>query len=255
MPDFVLDEQKRPSMFPQDYIHATNTAILRTMSIPRIGELHRRIKNLHGQVFTIENAGKPHPGKLYVELDTLLFELKAISYLLSEYSSDSLEYEPSGDNPQGKRVDLRLGTDSESQLVEFKTTNPQVKEGRVPVEHFSANTLQADPMCYNWLSGARSHLLEYLVDAENKSLNYSGSQGAILCVYKNFYIEEDELEALWQFYLTGVPRADDAFGGMMQYEMNRKGLHFSNSITELWALSFPQYGFELHAEGSLRFRR
>ena len=139
--------------------------------------------------------------------------------------------------------------------VEFKTTNPRTKEDRIPVERFSADTPQANQMYYTWISSARSHLLEFLIDTEKKFLNYSVDHVSVLCVYKNFYAEEHELEFLWHFYVAGVPHSGDAFGAMMEYELRKKGFQFSRSIDQLWALSFPQYGFDLDVDGFLRLTR
>ena len=88
-----------------------------------------------------------------------------------------------------------------------------------------------------------------------KLLNYSGDKVGILCVYRNFYVEENELELLWHFYVTGEPDSGDAFGEMMEYELKRKGMEFSGSIDELWALAFPQYEFELEPNGFTRLTR
>lgn len=255
MGDIVLDELTRPSMFPREYVQGANSAMRQTRSIPRIGQLHGRIKEPYDRIHRDESSGGPYPGTLYVELDTFLFELKAISYLSSDASRHGFEYEPIGDDREGKTVDVQLVKDTTRYLVELKTTNPQARKTRIPVERFSADTLHANEMCYNWISSARSHLLEFLIDTESKLANYSGKRIGVLCAYKNFYVEEDELESLWHFYVTGVPHPGDTFGGMMQHEPQKKGIQFRGTIDELWALSFPQYGFELEADGFVRLMR
>lgn len=251
----ILNEMKCPRMFPQEYVQSTNTAIRQTSSIRRTCRLHNRIKELHDRIYEVESSGGPHPGTLYVELDTLLFELKAISYLLSRESRHGFEYEPIGDDRDGKTVDLRFFENAAQYLVEFKATNPKTRETRIPVEHFSSDTLHANPMYYNWISSVRSHLLEFLIDTDNKLANYSGKRVGVLCVYANFYVEDYELESLWHFYVTGTPQSGDAFGAMMKHELDKKCMLFSGSIDELWALSFPQYGFELEDDGFMRLTR
>ena len=255
MSEAILNELKRPRMLPQEYVQSTNTVMGQTSSIPRIGRLHSRIKKLYDLIYGIEFSGGEHPRALYVELDTLLFELKALSYLLSRNSRYDLEYEPIGDDRDGKTVDVKFLEDAMQYLVEFKATNPKTRETRIPVEHFSADAFHSNEMYYNWISSARSHLLEFLIDAENRLANYPGKFTGVLCVYKNFYVEEDELESLWHFYVTGTPHAGDAFGAMMEHELEKKGMRFSGSINELWALPFPQYGFELDDDGFMRFTR
>ena len=94
-----------------------------------------------------------------------------------------------------------------------------------------------------------------ICNTEEKLRNYSTSAITVLCVYKNFYIEEHDLEFLWHFYKKGQPHPGDALGGMMKYEAARKGMRFDGLIKELWALTFPQYGFELDEDkGFLRYR-
>ena len=255
MSDILLDERCYPSMFPQEYVRSVNTAIRETGGILRIGQLHNRIRELNNRICDAENSGNEHPGTLYVELDTLLFELKAISHILQRTSWSVVEYEPIGNERNGKTIDLKIVDDSSCNLIEFKVTNPRTRETRVPVEHFSADTLHANGMYYNWISSARGHLLEFLIATENKLANYSGNRNGVLCVYKNFYVEEDELESLWHFYVTGKPHPGDAFGGMMEHELQKKGLEFKGYIDELWALEFPQYGFEIEEGGFMRFAR
>lgn len=255
MAEVLLNENHIFSMFPVAYAQSTNEAILRTNHVRGIQKLYDRIKNLHERIYRIKDAGNPHPGGLYVELDTLLFELKAIAFFSGETSLHDFEYEPVGNDRKGKSVDLRFFEGGMQYLVELKATNPHTKESRIPVEHFSADTLHANPMYYNWISSSRSHLLEFLFDTEKKLSNYSDKHIGVLCVYKNFYIEEDELEALWHFYVTGTPHPGDAFGDMMQHELQRKGIEFGGSIDKLWALSFPQYGFDLLEDGFSRLHK
>ena len=75
MDDTFLDEQHTPSMFPEEYVQGANAAMLDTNEILRIGRLHTRVKELYDRIFGVESSGGPHPGTLYVEFDTLLFEL------------------------------------------------------------------------------------------------------------------------------------------------------------------------------------
>lgn len=255
MSETILDELKCPRMFPQEYVQSTNNAIRQTSSITRIGPLYSRIKVLHDRIYGVESSGSKHPGNLYVELDTLLFELKALLYLLNRNSRHDFVYEPVGENREGKTVDVKFLEDAVQYLMEFKATNPKTKKTQIPVEHFSSDTLHTNGMYCSWISSARSHLLEFMIDAEDKLANYPGHFTGVLCVYKNFYVEEDELESLWHFYVTGAPHPGDAFGAMMQHELNQKGMRFNGAIDELWALSFPQYGFELEDDGLMRFTR
>lgn len=255
MAEALLNENHTFTMFPFAYAQSTNEAMRKTMHLYGIRKLHSRIQDLHERIHQIKSADGPHPGSLYVELDTLLFELKAIAFFTGDTVRHDLEYEPAGNDRKGKSVDLGFVEGGMQYLVELKATNPQTKESRIPVEHFSANTLHANPMYYNWISSSRSHLLEFLIDTEKKLSNYSEKHIGVLCVYKNFYIEEDELEALWHFYVTGTPHPGDAFGDMMQHELQRKGIEFSGTIDELWALTFPQYGFDLQQDGFLRLHK
>lgn len=255
MYDFCINLSRKPQMFPDCYINEINNAFIRTRDIVGIDKLHHRIDDLYKRIYDCEVNKQIHPGALYVELDTLLFELKAIGFLISENPKNNLVYEPNGNYRNGKTIDFTFAEESKQFMIEFKATNPKTKELRIPKEHFSADTLEANPMYYNWISSVRSHLIDFLVDTEDKNSNYSGEYISVLCVYGNFYIEGDEVRYLWHYYITGEPFEGDAFGEMMKHEVKKKSIKFDGTIDELWVLSFPQYGFELEENGFLRLSR
>jgi len=251
---YFIDLEKSPKRFQDnpDYVTEINNAIEKVSSIPGISSLLKKVFNLCVEANKIESNLGSHPGEQYIQLETALFELKAIYFLINKSEYFNYCYEPAGINPTGKRVDISFNDEHNSYLLEFKTTNPETKEYPIPKERFSANTFHANPMYYNWVSSARSHLLEFLCDTEAKLNNYNDKNLGVLCVYHNFYIEEHDLEFLWHYYVNKAPHQGDALGGMMKYEAEKKGMKFLGTIDELWGLKFyPQYSFTLESEYKL----
>ena len=93
-----------------------------------------------------ERGNKPHRESEYVQLDGALFELKEIRYLRTT-GMDYLAYEPVGIDQSGSRMDLGFFDKGQSRLLEFKTTNPQSKEPRVPVEKHRYSPFPRLPFC------------------------------------------------------------------------------------------------------------
>ena len=242
MSDVII--KQKPKKFPEEYIKEINNALSNTITINGVGSLHKKILYFIDTIFQKESIDSSIPGSDYIQLDTLLYELKTIYYMADNDSFSNLIYEPLGIDSEGKKIDLFCEYLSVPYLIELKSTHPKTIAPRVPTEKFTADTLQANPLYYGWISSARSHFLEFLVNTEKKLENYSAEIKNALCIYKNFHVEEDELQYLWFFYKNGVPHEADAFGGMMQYEVERKKIFFSKAIDELWAIGFPQFGFE-----------
>lgn len=238
----IAQTHAHPQMFPPKYNSEIAAALVRAADVPGVSALRERIADLFTSISEIEK-GPNHPGQQYVQLDGLLFELKCINYLLNDSLISELKYEPPGIDSFGKTIDLTFKRDGVFNAMECKVTNPQAVERQIPYDRFSNDLLIANPLYYNFISSARSHILEFLADTEAKLSNYSGLQNTTICLYKNFYIEDLELEHIWHYYKVGKPHPADTFSEMMEYEISRKGFVFHNSIRRLLALPFEQFGF------------
>lgn len=232
-----------PNMFPPGYHSAILRALEETALVPGITPLNTKIQRLLAAVADSERSGE-HPGSAYVELDGALFEFRTIRLLNRRSSIHSLRYEPEGVEISGKRIDLSFEANGLMHALELKSTNPQSVQRRIPHEKFSANTLFTNELYYGWLSSARSHLVEFLYDTEQKLANYRPFDRTILAIYENFFVEEDELFSLWWYYRNQTPFAGDALGRMMAYEAKQKNFRFNLTIDELWGLPFSQFGFD-----------
>jgi len=244
------ESQPRPRMFPNEYLDQISDAIQLSSSVAGSSSLIAKISSLLARIVS-EETGSVHPGQLYVELDGLLFELKCISHLIRQQSSEAITYEPPGIDPSGKLIDLTYSTNDGLNGMECKATNPRTNDRPIPYELFANELLITNQLYYSWISSARSHLLEFLVDTEAKLTNYPKFNRSILCIYKNFYIEDFELEHIWHFYKKGVPAPNDTFSKMMLFEVSRKGFAFQGSINGLLAIPFEQYGFGLREDDEI----
>ena len=64
------------------------------------------VENGHRWIQKLDSVIQAQPRSLHRDLKAVLFELKIMSYLLSNYDCRRMSYEPTGHNPQGPRVDI-----------------------------------------------------------------------------------------------------------------------------------------------------
>lgn len=208
-------------------------------------KLITRIEDLVDHIYHIEHPTRPPVIDQYTELETLLFEYKTIAWLSTRKWVDQLQYEPSGIDPEGKRIDIKFKHthNGEDYFVELKSSHPRGVASRVPREHFSADTLIVNSLAYSWMSSFRGHLLDYLYETEKKAENYAVPFRLVLCIDGNFYADDDEIQKAWSFYKDGSYRPDDAFGSMMEHHCDVNQINFSRRIDMLWSLPFDQHSF------------
>lgn len=177
----------------------------------------------------------------YRQIEDHVFELKVINYLNSTFPGAELTYEPTGIRREGRNCDLGAKREGREHLIEIKSFHPEPHRKRVPVERIAPNNkVHMDEESYHSYQATRGHLIDVVYETEQKFTNYSAGPVAVLAVPDGFHLNREDLRDVVYIYRNGGPRPDDPLGPMTMHNLRGQ---FAGSISEFWALPFPQESF------------
>lgn len=185
------------------------------------------------------------------DVQALLFELKTINWISKAVDLETVEYEPVGLNPSGKRTDLHMS--SLNLRADLKTFHPEEIEAAIPGEHIpERNVLVMDPVTYHGIQAVRGHLIGASIDVEEKGHNYDPGSRLALIVSSDFNLTLRHFAEFVAFYHNGVGVPEDGLRDMSVHFMRQKGWRFSRTITAFWAFRFSQDSLRLEAANAVR---
>ena len=192
----------------------------------------------------IENTATGEACDLHRQLESLLFELKLLSWLAERVDHRCIQYEPSGRDPEGPRVDFVLQTDERKWLIEAKSFHPDDRWTPIRFEYVPARNVPAmDGESFHRIQAVRGGLIHETIDAERKAENYDGRYQLVVATLVGFYLGREELRDFVAFYQDS-PRCDDPLRDMARHYMEEHDLTFQGSVSQFWGLKFHPLSFE-----------
>ena len=191
----------------------------------------------------ISSVGRNRKG--YYQIEQHIFELKVISYLLDKFQISSITYEPHGNDPNGKRMDLLVAVKGKDIVVELKAFRPKWKTTRIPFKNITDyNRLIMDQHTYHQYQSVRDHLIDETLDAETKAENYPADCTKVLGLLTDFFLKVEDLRDFVALYRHGKYRSDDPLGKMSIYKLNQQNISFKGIFQKFWSFPFEQCSFE-----------